>query len=73
MSDSFVTTWTVALQAPLSMEFPRQEYQSGLPFPSSGCLPNPRIKPTSPALAGGFFTTEPAGEAPFLPYASKYL
>ena len=41
------------------MEFPRQEYWSELPFPSPGDLPNPGIEPTSPALAGGFFTTEP--------------
>ena len=47
------------------MRFLRQEYQSGLPFPSLGDLPNPEIKPTSPvspALAGGFFTTEPPGK-----------
>ena len=56
---------TVAHQAPLSMGFSRQEYWSGLPFPSPGDLPNPGIKPTSPALqgvsciAGGFFATEP--------------
>jgi len=41
------------------MGFPRQEYWSGLPFPSSGDLPDPGIEPVSPALAGGFFTTEP--------------
>ena len=51
--------WTVAHQAPLSMRFPRQEYWSGLPFPSPGNLPNLVIQPASPALAGGFFTTEP--------------
>ena len=51
--------WTVARQAPLSMGFLRQEYWSGLPFPSAGNLPNPRIEPASPALAGRFFTTEP--------------
>ena len=51
----FVTPWTVAHQAPLSMEFSRQEYWSGLPFPSAGDLPDPGIKPASlesPALAG---------------------
>ena len=58
----FVTPWTVAHQAPLSMEWTdsKQEYWSWLPFPSPGDLPNPRIEPeplTSPALAGGFFTT----------------
>ena len=46
----FVTPWTVARQAPLSMEFSRQEYESGLPCPSPGDLPNPGIKPASPAL-----------------------
>ena len=54
-----MTPGTVALQAPLSMAFSRQEYWSGLPFPSPGDLPNPGIKPVSPALAGKFFTTEP--------------
>ena len=54
----FVTPWTVASQAPLSMGFPRQKYWSGLPFPSPGDLPNPGIKPVSTALAGRFFTTE---------------
>ena len=44
------------------MEFPRQGYRSGLPFPSLEDLPNPGIKPMSPALAGGFFTTEPPGK-----------
>ena len=56
----------VAHQAPLSMEFSRQEYWSGLPFPTPGDLRNPGIEPmslASPALAGGFFTTEPPGEA----------
>jgi len=41
------------------MEFSRQEYWSGLPFPTPEDLPNPEIKPASPALAGGFYTTEP--------------
>ena len=56
MSDSFVTPWTVARQAPLFMGFSRQEYWSGLPFPSPGDLPTPGIEPmslTSSALAGG--------------------
>ena len=56
----FVTPWTVAHQAPLSMGFSRQQYRSRLPFPSPGNLPNPGIKPVpleSPALASGFFTT----------------
>ena len=62
MSDSFETPWTVALQAPLSMGFPRQEYWSGLPFPSPGDLPDPGIKPKSPALAERFFTSEVPGK-----------
>ena len=62
MSDSFMTPWTVARQAPLSMVFPQQEYWSRLPFPSPGDLSNPEIKPASPALAIGFFTTEPSGK-----------
>jgi len=53
----FVTPWTVAHQAPLSMGFSRQTYQSGLPFPSPGHLPDPGIKTASPALAGGLFVT----------------
>ena len=53
--------WTVAHQASLSMRFPRQEYWSGLPFPSGGDHPNPGIKPMFSALAGGFITTEPPG------------
>ena len=47
--------------APLSMGFSRQEYWSVLPFPSPGDLPQPGVKPTSPALAGGFFVSEPQG------------
>ena len=50
VSNSFVTPWTVAHQAPLSMGFHRQEYWSVLPFSSPECLSNPRIKPTSPVL-----------------------
>ena len=58
----FVTPWTVACQAPLSMGFYRWEYWSGLPFPSQGDLPNPGIEPMSPASTGRFFTTEPPGK-----------
>ena len=57
-----MTPWTVASQALLSMGFPRQEYWSWLPFPSPEDLPDPRIKPVSPALAGGLFTNEPPGK-----------
>ena len=56
---SFATPRTAARQAPLSMEFPRQKYWGGLPFPSPGDLPHPGIEPLSPALADGFSTTEP--------------
>ena len=58
----FVTPWTVARQAPLSMEFSRQEYWSGLPFPTPGDLPDPVVEPASlmsPELASGFYSTEP--------------
>ena len=55
-----VTPWTVARQA-LSVGFSRQEYWSGVPFPSLGDLPNPGIQPMTSALAGGFFTTESSG------------
>ena len=61
----FETPWTVACQAPLSMELSRQGYESGLPFPPPEDLPDARIEPksaASPALAGGFFTTEPLGK-----------
>ena len=60
MSDSFATPQSVAHWAPLSMEFARQEYESGLPFPSPGDLPYPGIKPV---LAGRFFTTELPGKS----------
>ena len=52
----FATPWIVACQAPLSMEFPRQEYWSKLPFLTPGDLLDPGIKPRSPTLAGRFFT-----------------
>ena len=63
MSDSFETPWSVTRQVPLSIEFFRQEYWSGLPFPPSGDLPNLRIEPAPPRLAGVFFTTEPLSAA----------
>ena len=56
----FATPWTVARRAPLSLRFFRQEYCSGLPFPSPG------IEPESPSLAGRFFTTESSGKPPGL-------
>ena len=58
----FVTPWTVAHQAPPSMGFSRQEYWSGLPFPSSGDLPDPGIEPRSPALQADALTSEPSGK-----------
>ena len=58
----FATSWTVAWKAPLSMEFPRQEYWSRLSFPSLGDLPDPGTEPLSLALAGGFFSPEPPGK-----------
>ena len=68
LSDSFSTPWTVACQASQSMGSPRQEYWSGLPFPSLWDLPDPGIKPVSSSLAGGFFfffffTTDPLGKS----------
>ena len=54
----FATPWTIAHQAPLSMGFPRQEYWSGLSFPSPGDFLNSEIEPAFPTLAGGFFNTE---------------
>ena len=58
----FGTQWTVAYQAPPSMGFSRQEYWSGLPFPSPGDLPNPGIKPGSPALQADALTSELPGK-----------
>ena len=58
----FATPWTAAYQAPPSMGFSRQEYWSGLLFPSPGHLPCPGIKPVFPSLTGGFSTSEPAGK-----------
>ena len=55
------TLWTVAHQAPPSMGFSRQEYWSGLPFPSPGDLPNPGIEPKSPTLQVDALTSEPPG------------
>ena len=61
----FVTLWTVAHQASLSMEFSRQEYWSGLPFPTPGDLPDSGMELASlaaPALVGRFVTTAPPGK-----------
>ena len=64
---TLMTPWTIALQSPLSMEFCRQQYWSGLPCPPLGDLPDPGIKPTSfmsPALTGVFFTIHTIWKAP---------
>ena len=58
----FATPWTVAHQTPPSMGFSRQNYWSGLPFPSPGDLPNPRIELRSPALQADALTSEPPGK-----------
>ena len=66
--------WTVAHQAPLSMGFSRQEYWSGLPFPSPGDLPDPGIKPTSPTLQADTLTSAPPGKPQFqIWYFHAYL
>ena len=57
-----MTPWAAAHQAPLSMEFSRQEYWSGLPFPSLGGLPNPGIEPLSPALQADILPSETPGK-----------
>ena len=61
----FATPWTVAYQAPPSMGFSRQEYWSGLPFPSPGDLPNPGIEPSSPAFQADTLTSEPPGKSSY--------
>ena len=65
----FATLWTVARQVPLSMEFSRQEYWSGLPFPYPGNLPNPGIEPRSPALQADSLLSDPLGK----PLSDLYL
>ena len=65
--------WSIAHQAPLSMGFSLQEYWSGLPCPSPGDLPNPGMKSESPALAGGFFITEPPGNSSVSQRISDFL
>ena len=57
----FVTPWTVAYQASPSMGFSRQEYWSGLPFPSPGDLPDPGIEPRSPTMQADALPSEPPG------------
>ena len=59
---TLATPWTLACQAPLSMDFSRQEYWGGLPFPSPGDLPDPGIEPKSPALQAEALTSEQPGK-----------
>ena len=59
------TPWTVAYQAPPSLGFSRQEYWSGLPFPSPGDLPNPGIEPGSPVLQADALPSEPPGKSKY--------
>ena len=66
------TPWTIALQAPVSMGFPRQEHWRGLPFPSPGDLPNPGIDPTSPALQAGCYHWA-TREAPFFSHKTNSM
>ena len=72
----FATLWTVAPQALLSLGFPRQEYSSGLPFPSPGDLPdlasNPHLSLTYPALAGSFPPVLPGKQDPVSPYNKSF-
>ena len=67
----FAAPWTVAHQAPPSMGFSRQEYWSGLPFPSPGDLPDPGIEPRSPALQVDALTSEPPVK-PIFSFKSNY-
>ena len=71
----FATPWTVAYRAPPSMEFSRQEYWSGLPFPSPGDLPDSGIEPGSPTLQADALPSEPPGKPliyPIQPQITKY-
>ena len=68
-----VTPWTVPHQTPLSMEFSRQEYWSGLPFPSPGDLPNPGIESGSPELQADSLPSEPQGKTYKWWYSAKFI
>ena len=68
----FATSWTVAHQALLSMEFSRQEYWSGLPFPSTADLPNPEIEPGSPTLQADSLPSKPP-ERPRVNYSHQVV
>ena len=67
----FATPWTVAYQASPSMGFFRQEYWTGLPFPSPGDLPDPGIEPRSPALEADVLTSEPPGKSWWISLSQK--
>ena len=67
----FVTPWTIAPQSPPSMGLSRQEYWSGLPFPSPGDLPNPGVELGSPALQADSLPSEPPGNPSSLPYSAQ--
>ena len=69
----FATPWTVAYQALPSMGFSRQEYWSGVPFPSPGDLPNPGIEPGSPALQADALPSEPPGKPLQVLLQNKFL
>ena len=69
VSRLFVNLWTVALEVPLSVGFPRHEYRSGLPLPSPGDLPDPGVEPSSPALQADSIPSEPPGKPPVYLYA----
>ena len=69
----FATPWIVAYKAPPSMGFSRQEYWSGLPFPSLGDLPNPGIEPRSPTLQKDALPSEPPGKSLFHVYVALFL
>ena len=69
----FATPWTVAYQSPLSMGFSRQEYWSGLPFPSPEDLPNPGIEPGSPALQADALPSELPGKSSPTRYITKQI
>ena len=68
----FATPWTIAYQTPLSMEFSRQEYWSGLPFPSPGDLPGPGIEPGSPALQADALPSQPPGKGMLITGGGEY-
>ena len=73
MSDSYVTPWTIARQAPQSVKFSRQEYWNGLPFPSPGDLPDPGVEPRSPTLQVDALPSEPPGKPTMLDAKSTNL